>query len=82
MHLAPVRLDLVLINAGRFRLVPGAVHDVRTALAHLVDLREARGKLALASVVVAAVGKALALDGLPRAAQQHSCESETENRGR
>jgi len=69
VRLAPVRLDLVLVDAGRLRLVPCAVDDVRTALADLVDLRQANRKLALALKLEAAVGEALALDGRTRAAK-------------
>lgn len=77
-----MRLDLILVDAGSFRLVPSAKHDVGTALAHLVDLRKARRELTLALELVAAVGKPLALDRLSRATNERSCESETEDGGR
>jgi hypothetical protein len=77
-----MRLDLILVDAGCRRLVPTAEHDVGTALAHLVDLRETRRELTLALELVASVGKVLALDCLSRTAKEHSRDSETEYRGR
>jgi hypothetical protein len=76
-----MRFDLVLLDAGRLRFVPSAVNEVRTALAHLVDLREASRKLALARIDVGPVGKVLAFDRLPGATDERSCDSETENLG-
>jgi hypothetical protein len=77
-----MRLDLILVDAGRLRLVPTAKHDVGTALAHLVDLREARRELTLALELVASVGEPLAHDRLSRATNEHSREGETDYRGR
>jgi hypothetical protein len=76
-----MRFDLVLLDAGGLRFVPSAVNEIRTTLAHFVDLREARRKLALARVHVGPVGKVLSFDRLPGTRGERSCDGETENLG-